>query len=266
MYIVTASSDGYAQHMGVMLHSLLENLDNKTDTHIFIIEANISSENKCKLERIVERFNLQAKFITVDDNLFNSFDTGIFWFGSKLCYGSKEAYYRIIIPDLLSKDITKVLYLDCDLIVEEDISTLWNINIDDYFLAATEEGIKKKRKKTLSIPKKSSYFNAGVLLINLQKWRENNIPIQVIQYIKDNPTKIDYMDQDALNAILHDKWLKLDPKWNYTNESKRRIHIENPAIIHFAGADKPWNSEHPFKKEYFKYLSSSLWEQENESI
>ncbi|MFC3886624.1 glycosyltransferase family 8 protein [Bacillus songklensis] len=101
----------------------------------------MSSENKCKLERVVGRFNLQARFITVDDNLFNSLEKG------KLLHGSKEAYYRIIIPDLLSEDITKVLYLDCDLIVKEDISTLWNINIDDYFLAATEEGITKKRKK-----------------------------------------------------------------------------------------------------------------------
>ncbi|MFC3886623.1 glycosyltransferase family 8 protein [Bacillus songklensis] len=101
------------------------------------------------------------------------------------------------------------------------------------------------------------------MLINLQKWRENDIPVQVIQYTKDNPAKIDYMDQDALNAILHDKWLELDPKWNYTTECMERLHIDNPAIIHFTSAKKPWNSEHPFKQEYLKYLNSSLWEQEN---
>ncbi|WP_377919039.1 glycosyltransferase [Bacillus songklensis] len=87
--------------------------------------------------------------------------------------------------------------------------------------------------------------------------------MQVIQYTKDNPAKIDYMDQDALNAILHDKWLELDPKWNYTTECMERLHIDNPAIIHFTSAKKPWNSEHPFKQEYLKYLNSSLWEQEN---
>ncbi|MFC3886628.1 glycosyltransferase family 8 protein [Bacillus songklensis] len=261
MYIVTASSDGYAKHLGVMLHSLLENLDNKTDTYIFIIEGNISSENKCKLQRVVGRFNLQAEFITIDDDFFHSFEN------RKISYIGKETYYRIIIPDLLRGDITKALYLDCDLIVKEDISTLWNINIDDYFLAAVEElGVKKKRKKTLSIPKKFGYFNAGVLLINLQKWREHNILTQVIQYIRDNPTKIKIMDQDGLNAILHDKWLELDPKWNYTTDIRNRLHIDNPAIIHFTGRNKPWNSEHPFKQEYFKYLSSSLWEQENELI
>jgi lipopolysaccharide biosynthesis glycosyltransferase len=257
MYIVTASNDDYAKHLGVMLHSLLENLDNKTYTNIFIIESNISSENKFRLQRVVRKFNLEVKFITIDDNFFNSFER-------KIMHISKETYYRIIIPDLLGKDITKALYLDCDMIVREDISKLWNINIDDYFLAAVEElGIKKKKKETLSIPAESIYFNAGLLLINLQNWRENNISAQVIQYIRDNPTIIKLMDQDALNAVLYDKCLRLDHKWNYTTDIRKRYHIDNPAIIHFTGMNKPWNSEHPFKQEYLKYLNSSLWEQEN---
>jgi lipopolysaccharide biosynthesis glycosyltransferase len=262
MYIVTASNDNYAKHLGVMLNSLLENLDNKTDTNIFIIETNISSENKMKLQRVVGRFNLQVKFITIDEKFLSSFE-------SKIRHISKETYCRIIIPDLLSSDINKALYLDCDLIVKEDLSKLWNTDIDDYFLAAVEElGIKKNKKETLSIPAESSYFNAGILLINLQKWRENNVSTQVIQYIKDNPTIIKLMDQDALNSVLYDKWLKLDPKWNYTTDIRNRIHIDNPAIIHFTGKkkpwiSKPWNSEHPFKQEYLKYLNSSLWEQEH---
>jgi len=257
MYIVTASSDDYAKYLGVMLNSLLENVQKKPDINIFIIDGNISGNNKLKLKGVVERFNLQAEFLTIDDSIFNSF------VHRKISYISKETYYRILIPDLLSKDITKAIYFDCDLIVKEDISKLWNKNIDDYFLAAVDEGISKRRRRRLSLPANSGYFNAGVLLINLQKWREHNISTKVIQYMKNNPEKIKIMDQDALNAILHDKWLKLDPKWNYTTEIRRSISIDYPAIIHFTGKNKPWNSEHELKQEYLKYLSSSLWGLEN---
>ncbi|WP_066391366.1 glycosyltransferase family 8 protein [Neobacillus mesonae] len=254
MYIVTATNDSYAKHLGVMLHSLLENLIDKTNTNIFIIEANISRINKMKLQRIVERHNLQVEFITINDNDYSLF--------RKVGRFTKEAYYRILIPELLGRDITKAIYLDCDLIVRKDISRLWTINIDDYFLAAAEVLEAKKMKKPLSIPANSIYFNSGVLLINLQKWRENNISTQVIQYIKDNPAKVKLPDQDGLNAILYDKCLKLDHEWNYTTRTQKRIRIYNPAIVHFTGRKKPWNSDVPFKIEYLKYLNSSLWEQQ----
>ncbi len=255
MHIVLASNDNYAKHLGVMLQSLLGNSKNNANINIYIIESNISSKNKLKLQRVVGRFDSEVTFITIDDNFFNSFER-------KIKHISKETYYRIIIPQLLSRDITKALYLDSDMIVMEDISKLWNINIDDYFLAAVEEsGIKNNRKESLSIPTECSYFNAGLLLINLQKWRENNVSAQVIQFIKENPTVIKLMDQDALNAVLYDKWLKLDPKWNYTSDIQKRHQIDNPAIIHFTGKYKPWKFEHPFKQEYVNYLNSSQWEQ-----
>ncbi|AZU60393.1 glycosyltransferase family 8 protein [Neobacillus mesonae] len=134
MYIVTASNNHYAKHLGVMLHSLLQNLDKKTDAAIYIIESNNSHKNKLKLQRVVERFSQKIKFITIDDNLFNSFKL-------KLKHISKETYYRIIIPGLLDVDIKKALYLDCDMIIRADISKLWNTNIDDYFLAAVRRAI-----------------------------------------------------------------------------------------------------------------------------
>ncbi|MGG3888368.1 glycosyltransferase family 8 protein [Metabacillus fastidiosus] len=257
MYIVTATSDNYAKPLGVMLNSLLENLENKDNVNIFIIESNISNNNKLKLEKIGERFNIQVKFIAIDDNLFNSFKR-------KFKRITKEAYYRIMIPELLSNHITKALYLDCDMIVRKDISKLWNINIDNYFLAAVEDlGILKKSIKRLSLPQGSSYFNSGLLLINLQKWRENNISTKVIQFIKNNHEIIKFMDQDPLNSILYDKWLKLEYEWNYTTGHQKKIKIDDSAIIHFTGNKKPWNSEHPYKQEYLKYLSSSAWEEGN---
>lgn len=256
MYIVTATNDRYAKHLGVMLHSLLENLENKININIYILEANISRENKIKLQKIVGRYNLQVNFLTINDHDYRSFH--------KVRYFTKEAYYRILIPELLDKDITKALYLDCDLIIKDDLSKLWNINIDGYYVAAVEAlAVNKKKKKRLSIPPHSIYFNSGVLLINLQKWRENNISTKIIKFIEENHSKLKLPDQDALSAILHDKCLKLGLRWNYTTLIHTMFHIDNPAIIHFTGPKKPWKAAHPFKAEYLKYLNSSLWDQLN---
>ncbi|SEC69544.1 glycosyltransferase family 8 protein [Paenibacillus sp. GP183] len=253
IHIVTATNDKYAKHLGVMLNSLLENKAEKADIQIHIIDGKISSSNKSNLRRVVNKFKLKVNFLTVDYSLFNGFKV-------KKNHLSKETYYRIVIPDLMDKSIKKVLYLDCDLIVKEDISKLWNTKIDHYHLAAVEKAtLKDSERKALEIPKGSSYFNAGVLLMNLEKWRDQKISSKVLQYINDNSKKIKYCSQDPLNAILHNKWIKLDPKWNYTTRHFKIMPNIKPAIIHFTGQDKPWNKGHPLQHEYYKYLHTTSW-------
>ncbi len=122
-------------------------------------------------------------------------------------------------------------------------------------LGAVEDfWVKDSRNSYLSMPKGSKYFNAGVLLINLKKWREEHIKNKVIEFIKTNSARIKFCSQDPLNAILHDKWLQLDPKWNFmphlTYPGLKNI---KPAIIHYAGLKKPWKANCRLKEEYYKY-------------
>jgi len=264
LIIVSATNDNYAQHLAVMLTSLLKN--NKTDNpiHIFILYGDLSDINIKKLDRAIERFQatVTVTFLKVDVQLFEGFvlSTG----GQK--YISKEAYYRIIIPDLLGEDITKALYLDCDMIVRTDISELWETNIDKYDLAAVDESRvvtkldRQIRMNRLSLPSESYYFNSGLLLLNLKRWREKKISSELIQFIKANPDKLALLDQDALNAVLYNRWLRLDDKWNFTTAHSTKLLLEKAAIIHFTGPEKPWNSESPFKIKYLRYLKASLWE------
>lgn len=261
MVIVTASNDNYAQHLGVMLTSLLENSNNSSRIDIYIIDGDISEFNKSKLERIVKGYNGRVTFLKIDKKIFEYCRMN-----QNLNYITIETYYRTIIPDLLSKDISKALYLDCDIIVESDIDELWNTDISNYYLAAVDESQfyrkRSRRLKALSLPRDSFYFNAGVLLLNLEKWREKEVSKQIIKYIEVNQKKLKLMDQDALNVVLHDKWLPLDPKWNYIVLYHRlKYPLEIPVIIHFAGTEKPWNAEIPFKENYLKYLRNSLWHQ-----
>lgn len=249
--IVTAINDNYAQHLGVMLKSLLENKISKNKINIYIITSSLSNQNRLNLSNVLADYHLVPIFIDIDESEYSTLKV--------FDYIGKEMYYRIAIPNLLDKKIEKVIYLDSDIVVKEDITLLWNINIEDYYLGAVEVEYLSGRKKHLSIPKSYSYFNSGVLIINLKKWREHNITNKIIQFVKRKSKSIRFPDQDGMNATLYDKWMKLDHKWNYTTYRHSQGLPITPAIIHFTGKEKPWNSNHPLKTEYFKYYSMINW-------
>ncbi|MBP1933018.1 glycosyltransferase family 8 protein [Ammoniphilus resinae] len=251
--LVTATNDAYALPLGVMLKSLLENKKSDYDIKIYIISSTLSKQNQSNFIHLLKNYNLVPIFKSISEKNYSSLKL--------IDYISKESYYRLSIPNLLDKNIKKVIYLDCDLIVKKDITALWEIDLDNYFLAAVENlpSVSSSRIRALSIPRPYSYFNSGVLLMNLSKWRQYKAANQVIDYVKRNPGKIRFPDQDAMNAILYDKWLKLDPKWNYTTLRHSTGSSITPAIIHFTGDKKPWNSDHPLKKEYMRYYNMIRW-------
>jgi len=263
--IISSADDNYAQHLGVMLYSLFINHLSDKMLDVYIIDGGISPANKYKLEGIGEEFNTLIKFLKINKKIYQNF---------KISHHiNHSTYYRISIPELLNSSIKKIIYLDCDLIFKEDISKLWEIDISEYFIAAVEAP-KFNRHNDLQMPINSKYFNAGVMLINLGKWRQYNISEKVRNFIINNSEKIINLDQDALNAILYNKWKEIPLKWNQptnifeideneTNFSKEEFMeaIENPSIIHYTTSSKPWHyvNEHPLKNEYYKYLKKTPW-------
>jgi len=249
IHIVTAANDLYVRHMAVMLNSLLTNKTSRNRVRIHVIDGGtISAENKEKLVKSVARFDQKIRFIPFDNELLH---------GIKITerFG-REAYYRIFIPKLLPESINKVIYLDSDLIVLNDISNLWNISLDHHYLAAVEDSVGINRGRILRIPA-DHYFNSGVLVLDLNKWRANQITNRVIGYIRRYPQRILIADQDGLNAVLHDKWKRLSPEWNCfaTMYNAER----SPSILHYITVNKPWNGNPPGKHEYDNYARTTVW-------
>lgn len=255
IHVVAATNDSYAEHLAVMLNSLLINKKSKNPIILYVIYSELSKDNQSLLNRVADKFQVRLKLKPIDPAVYNDFAT--------FKYVTHETYYRISIPDLLNTTIDKAIYLDSDVVVTQDITKLWKIDLDSYLLGAVEDhALKTSRNKDLFMPEKAKYFNAGVLVINIKKWREARIKKKVIEFMKTHSTRIKYCDQDALNAILHDKWLPLDPKWNYQTKSIPSIAPTqiNTAIIHYTGRDKPWQSDsvHPLKDAYLKYRKRYL--------
>lgn len=264
--IITACDDNYIQHLSVMLCSLLENTVQKHNINISVIDGGINSANQAKLSNFIQdNYKIGIKYLKINPQVYGDFQISYHF--------THTIYYRISIPSLLPPNISKALYLDCDLIVKDDIEKLWSYELDEYSLAAVESiNIDIKHLHGI-MPNITSYFNSGVLLINLSKWRENDITKKVIQFIQNHQKQIIWWDQDSLNAILYDKWFSLPLKWNQQtnffeiniqNSNRKNELVEainNPSIIHYTGFHKPWEyiDNHPFKNEYYTYLSLTPW-------
>jgi len=185
-----------------------------------------------------------------------------------------ESYLRIFAADVLGKEIGKVLYLDCDLVVVGDLWDLWATDIDAYALAAAPDLYGGFRREALGVPSNRRYVNAGVLLLNLDRWRRDRLSERLIAFIEAHPGTLTFHDQDAINAVLHDSILLLDRRWNVQTQMYRlRRHVfpdayaaireacRHPAIVHYAGPEKPWRFRVSVARRrlYFRYLKKTEW-------
>ena len=272
--IVFASDDNYAQHIAVVIASIMAKTKEKVC--FFVINDNISSEKITKLKNTAVKLNTTVEFIAVQEEQFKN----VYLSG----HVSKAAYFRLALADIMPDDIEKVIYLDVDLLVYDDIKNLWQNDIKKYALAAVPDfGIMasnrlcRQKKEVIGLPKGKAYFNSGVLLINLKKWRQENYTKQILEIINEN--QFPHHDQDALNKIFMEDWLQIDLRWNIIppvfnlftkillNKTFRNEAIQakkNPGIIHYAGRYKPWEFSYhqDFNDMYYKYLKQTAFADE----
>ena len=272
IHILLCIDEHYTQHAGVTIASILYNKKSMNPVVFHIVNDDVSAESYEKLKQVTDKYGAKIVLHKIDSDCVNHLPVNK--------HLSKAAYYRLLVAEILSCEIEKVLYLDVDLLVRSDITALWDTDISGKYVAAVQDlGIESKGeylRKILKMPPQEPYFNSGVLLINLKKWREDFINSKILAFIDENADKVIYPDQDGLNAILWGKWVFLHPKWNayrvlfrkYYKFSERkklpeefRQAAKNPNIVHFTGALKAWHAGclMPYVKEYYIYLAMTPW-------
>lgn len=270
--VVCCADDKYSMPLATTVCSILHNLSSAAKLDLFVIDGGISNENKNKIERSVDLSKCEINWLNADHYKLNSLKTS--------GHISISSYLRILAPGLLPEKIDKFIYLDCDLIVNANLEELWKVELGDKPIFAVQEfrfpyfETAILNHQQLGISPNSKYFNAGVLLIDAEKWRKEEITDQVINYLTLNNEFVRFHDQDGLNVIFANRWGELDPRWNQTpftedfgswkdspfdEETYKRL-LEDPYIIHFATKFKPWNhySNHN-KKIFYKYLDMTAW-------
>jgi lipopolysaccharide biosynthesis glycosyltransferase len=271
MHVASCVDKKYLQHLGVLLTSLLENKACPGSIAYHVVHDDLDDADKKSFAEIEKKYH--AAVIFHDASALAEQYTQVVRYG----HVSRAGLYRLSIPEILPPEVKKVLYLDCDIVINGDIFDLWSTNVDGYVAAAVEDAVPFSRHRSLMMPEKSLYFNSGVLLINMEEWRSFGATAKVFKFMVDFPERRVYNDQDGLNAILHSRWLRLPPKYNQQSAlhylpRKRLVYakeehaeaLSTPAIIHYTGVvgnTKPWRyvDVHPLKKSYYKYLRLSAW-------
>lgn len=276
MNILYTLNDKFVPQVSAGICSICENNKDFKEINFYLISDGITEENKNKLKDFVKGYgrNLTIKELgNIKKYIDFEFDT-TGW--------NQIVLARLILDIFLPEEIDKILYLDGDTIVRGNLQELWNTNIEEYIIGASiEPNVDKKRKKNLGLEFKP-YYNAGVLLINLKKWRNEKVGKKVLDYYKANKGKLFANDQDAINGALSEEIYTLSPTYNFCNNLYKYSYkfltklmkpveyvkedvfykaLENPIIIHYLGEERPWRTgnKHKYKDDYFKYLNKTPW-------
>ncbi|MBB6498111.1 glycosyltransferase family 8 protein [Pedobacter cryoconitis] len=259
--IVVASDNHYAILIAALLKSI--DLNHKTEEHIdfHIIDDGISAKFKTQLNSIVDPARITIKWFKskeiIPADIVIPVDSSAF---------PLTVYLRVFSPYVVDQDVDKLIYLDVDTIVQDDISKLWHTSLGDYTVGAIQDVGKTVDCQWGGIPNHlelglapdTKYFNSGVLMINAKKWREEQISGQVIKALSTYKEHVRLADQYGLNVVLANKWKELDPNWNWFAFADN----DSPSIVHFLDI-KPiftsYNSKEVYRQEFFRYLSLTPW-------
>lgn len=263
--VVCNVDDKYARQCAVMFTSLLEN--NPDDMIIIhVVNTYLIQANRALLTDIVQRkYGCRIVFHKVDDEVLKSCPV------RRGDYVSVTAYLRCFLPAILPTSVHKVLYLDSDLVVLGPLRALWDVDLNDKALAAVEDSSSGSPEPLvrLRLPDNYTYFNSGVMVMNLDYWREHNILKRLMQYLDEFHDRIKENDQDLLNVCLWKNRILLPLRWNMQSGflkhrpgcrryalMKSREEVRHTVIAHFVGKKKPWhnNCVNPFAREYDRYL------------
>lgn len=268
--VVYATDGGYWDHTFISLYSLL---DNNRDVPLDVrILADAPDEAFFRHVTGLRDLHPDAEisWLPVDGQVFADAPTARHF--------KRVNYYRLLIGSLLPESIRRILYLDGDTIVRRPLRELFALDLDDWVVAASPVYLAQQTEyeteaERLGLPDGTPYFNSGVLVINLDRWRELRIEDRCFDYIRENqsnPVRLEFVDQDALNGVLIEKWLRLSPLFNFTEwdtapyqasvtDSQIQLEVTNPergpVIVHFAGGIKPWHGagRHPYEGDYWNY-------------
>ncbi|RKD34881.1 glycosyltransferase family 8 protein [Lacrimispora algidixylanolytica] len=277
MNVVYASNDGYARHLAVSLYSLLEHNKEADKIYLYILSMGLSEENKNRLIEIGAQFEREVIVIELGDlkeRFSYEVDTGGF---------DLSIMARLFVGEVLPETEERVLYLDCDTVVNASLKRLWEMNLESNMVGAVmEPTIYPAVKESIGLSPEEPYFNSGVLLIDLNRWRKEQAQKLLLDFYSSRGGKLFAGDQDTINGALKGRIKPLPPRYNFFTNYRyfRYSHLaklspvyqtitkksfqeakKHPVILHYMGDERPWkrgNLNH-YRKVYDHYLSLTPW-------
>jgi lipopolysaccharide biosynthesis glycosyltransferase len=256
--IVCAADERFAMPLAVMLRSAAAHCS--LPMRVFVLNTELSQRSRRQIEIACAIGDRSPKIIwvDVDQNYLRDVPVG-------LQHLSQATYLRLAIGRLLPADVNRVIYLDSDVLVLKDLAELWQTPLDGNVIGAARDFLTpifgqpnalEYCAADMGIAPSHPMHNAGILLIDVVAYRAQNIEAKCVAFLQRYRDSVRSADQDAINAVLFDKIKSLDFKWNVqvsgwepfktnpllTDTERQALVNVNPAILHFSGSNKPWNS------------------------
>lgn len=277
LVVAYSTDDNYAQHVGVSMTSLFECNREFEDIIVYIMDNGISRTNIEKLNSVGKQYNREIIFKDIQKSI-NNLNLNI---NGSIALAS---YARLFLGSIVNEKYDKILYLDCDSIIKDSLIDIWNEDINNYLVAGVLDTVDSSTKTKIGLSENDIYVNAGMLLINLRGWRDNDTENEFIKFINRYNGNVFHHDQGVINGVLNEKIKILHPKFNcmtpffsmkkddietyykvkyYYCQSDLDIAIKKPVFVHYTAAltNRPWEKgcTHVLKNEYLNYLSMTPW-------
>jgi len=276
MNIVYASDNNFADILGISMISLFENNCSCENITVYILDGGISEENRLLLSEVAKKYDRSLYFLLSSDHLDNEM---------KQQRGSLSTFSRLYMEKLLPADVNKILYLDCDLLVLQNIEDFYNNDLSEKLCEGISDCVSDSHLNLIGLKSGDNYFNAGVLLINLEMWRKWGAAEKFISFSEKFNNNVPYADQGIINGVLSTSSKNADLRYNcYTalfdfdyndlmtfrkpsvfySQNEFEAARKNPAVVHFTTSFlslRPWveGCKHPYASEWLKYKKMSPW-------
>lgn len=237
--IFFATDDNYIPFLAVSIKSLLDNASKQYNYKIYVLNKGLNDESKTKLRKL-ETENSKIYFVNLSKYIEKIRER---LYGTLRDYYTESIFYRLFIATLYP-EYKKAIYLDCDIVVVDDISKMYNTKLENNIVGACTDDVINSRAEfrdyatyAVGVPY-NDYFNSGVLLINLDEYRKENIKERFIYLLYKYNFETLCPDQDYLNVLCKGKVCKMDKNWNrmpIDPNVEGKIHI-----IHYNNFRKPW--------------------------
>jgi len=290
--LVTACDENYALGAAAAIRSAIDSVGSQQRIRVFVLDGGITRATKWWLRRSWRGRNVAVGWLTPNLQAIGDLPVS--------GHINLSTYLRLLLAELLPADVEKAIYLDADTIVLRDISELWATPVNDFYCAATQDAFVPVLNPheafshpihSMTIPNMSPYpipnyrelglagtapyFNAGILLVNVAKWRREQVARRALECLRANGDAVRFWDQYALNTLFSGNWKIVDPRWNqnthvfriphwelshYSEDEFSRVR-EDPWIVHFDYKPKPWvrDCAHPFREAFFQALDRTAW-------
>lgn len=277
--VLYLTDNNYAAYAGVSVTSLFINNKDIDEITVYIIDDNIALDNKKKFEKTAIKYGRKIVFLDLSEGISILEKMNIPKYRN-----SYTTYLKLFTFNLLPEDVDRIFFVDSDSIVVGSLKEMISIDMEDCMIGAVRDGLCHVYKMALGFDYNDSWFNMGVMLVDVAKWKAENAQDKIIEQLKKRKGYI-AVDQDLLNITQHGNIMTLHPKFNatphhyvYKESSFRRAFKQggfyesyeimseaqrDPRIRHFERfiGESAWNKDtiHPYGELFDEYLTKSLW-------